>query len=91
MPACTSACGALPDMDCAAVQLQFQVAAPAPLPPQHRDAACVVQVPAALQNMTLDGRGGGSLEAVPLNYLHMVTMVVVVVVARMTIKIQWQC
>ena len=51
-----------------------------------------MQVPAALQNMTLDGRGGGSLEAVPLNYLHMVTMVVVVVVvARMTIKIQWQC
>ncbi len=44
-----------------------------------------------MQNMTLDGRGGGSLKAVPLNYLHMVTMVVVVVVARMTIKIQWQC
>jgi hypothetical protein len=40
-----------------------------------------------MQNMTLDGRGGGAVDPVPLNYLHMVmaaaaVMVVVVVVVK---------
>lgn len=84
MPVCASACAAYSGGDCVAVHLELQVTAHvkqwlATFACEHTDQQGFItdeQVPAAFQNTTLDGRGGGSIDAVPLNYLHMVLVMI---------------
>ena len=72
MPVCSSACASLIGGSCQAVLLQLQVAAALKARRRPQTLKPCAQTPAALQNMTLDGRAGGATHAVPLNYLHMV-------------------